>query len=73
MLLKATPITVTALESVENTGIAETDLQIVMVEQLQEVIDQLTVNRVVLDTKINKMGIVKVKILLVKRFKGEIV
>ena len=71
MLLKVTPITVTALESVEDTNIAKIDLQVVIVAQLQEVINQLTVNKVVLDRKINSMGIVKVKMLLVKKFKGE--
>ena len=71
MLLKAIPITVTALGSAEDTSIAETDLQVVIVVQLQEVINQLTANRVALDQKINSIGIVKVKILLVKRFRGE--
>ena len=71
MLLKAIPTTVTALESVENTSIAKIDLQVVTVVQLQEVIDQLTANRVALDQKINSIGIIKVKILLVKRFRGE--
>ena len=71
MLLKATPITATALGLVEDTSIAETDLQVVTVAQLQEVINQLIVNGVVLDVKINSISIIKVKMLLVKRFKGE--
>ena len=71
MLLKTAPIIVTALESAGDTSIAKTDLQVVTVKQLQEVINQLTANRVVLDQKINSMGIVKVKMLSVKRFRGE--
>ena len=72
MLLKAIPITATALELIEDTSIARMiDLQVVTVTQLQEVINQLIVNGIVLDAKINSIGIIKVKILLVKRFRGE--
>ena len=72
MLLKAISIIVTALKSAEDTNIAKIiDLQVVTVAQLQEVINQLTVNSIVLDVKINSIGIIKVKILLVERFKGE--
>ena len=71
MPLKAIPITATALESVSDTNMADTDLQVVIIGQLQAIIDQLTSNRQVLENKINKMGITKVKIPLVKRFSGE--
>ena len=72
MLLKVIPITVTALRLVEDTSIARIiDLQVVTVAQLQEVINQLIVNSIVLDIKINSISIIKVKMLLVKRFKGE--
>ena len=71
MLLKAIPITATALRSVEDTNIAKIDLQLVTVKQLQEVIDQVTVNRTLLENRLNVIGMVKVKILLVKRFRGE--
>ena len=71
MPLKAIPMAVTALGSVSNTNIANTDLQVVIMGQLQAIIDQLTSNRQVLENKINKMGITKVKILLVKRFSGK--
>ena len=71
MLLKAISITATALGLVEDTSIAKIDLQIVMVVQLQEVINQLMVNGVALNQKINSIGIVKVKMPSVKRFKGE--
>ena len=72
MPLKAIPIMATALESAEDTSMAGIiDLQVITVLQLQEVIDQLTVNGVVLDVKINSIGIIKVKMLLVERFRGE--
>jgi hypothetical protein len=39
--------------------------------QLYKVINQLTNNSVVLDNKINSIGMFKVKIPLIKRFSGE--
>jgi hypothetical protein len=39
--------------------------------QLYKVVNQLTSNSVVLDNKINSMGISKVKMPLIKRFSGE--
>ena len=71
MLLKVTPITVTALGLIEDTNIAKIDLQVVTVAQLQKVINTLTVNRMSLKNRLNKIGIIKVKMLLVKRFRGE--
>ena len=71
MPLKAIPTIATASGSAGDTSIAKIDLQVVTVAQLQEVINQLTVNGVVLDIKINSIGIIKVKIPLVKRFRGE--
>ena len=64
-------MTVTALGLVNNTSIADTDLQVVIIGQLQAIINQLTSNEQVLENKINKIGITKVKIPLVKRFSGE--
>ena len=61
----------TALESVEDTNIADTDLQVIIMGQLQTIINQLTSNGQALENKINKIGITKVKILLVKKFSGE--
>ena len=43
----------------------------VIVGQLQEIVDQLTTNGTVLENRINKMGLIKVKILLIKWFSGE--
>ena len=71
MPLKVIPITVTALKLVSNTSIADTDLQVVIMGQLQAIINQLTSNRQVLENKINKIGITKVKMLLVKKFSNK--
>ena len=68
---KATPTTATALGLVEDISIANTDLQVVIIGQLQQIVDQLTSNRQALKNKINKIGIFKVKMPLVKRFSGK--
>ena len=47
------------------------DLQVVIIGQLQQIINQLTSNRQVLENKITKMGIFKIKMPLVKRFSSE--
>ena len=61
----------TALRLVGNINIANTDLQVVIIGQLQIIINQLTSNRQVLENKINKMGITKIKILSVKKFNSK--
>ena len=61
----------TTLELVGDTSIADIDLQVVTMGQLQVIINQLTGNRQVLENKINKMGITKVKMPSVKRFSGK--
>ena len=71
MPLKATPITATASGVVGNTSMADIDLQVVIIGQLQAIINQLTGNGQVLENKINEIGITKVKIPLVKKFSGE--
>ena len=68
---KAIPTTATALGLVDDINIANTDLQVVIMGQLQQIINQLTSNRQALENKINKIGIFKVKILLVKKFSGK--
>ena len=50
---------------------ANTDLQVVTTGQLQIIINQLTSNRQILENKINKIGIIKVKMPLVKKFSGK--
>jgi hypothetical protein len=63
--------TATTLGSVGDTSIANIDLQVVIIRQLYKVINQLTSNSVVLNNKINSMGISKVKMPLIKRFSKE--
>ena len=67
MPLKAIPTTATALGLIGDTSIANTDLQVVTTGQLQIIINQLTSNRQILENKINKIGIIKVKMPLVKK------
>jgi hypothetical protein len=64
-------ITATTLGLVGNTSIANTDLQVVIIGQLHEVVNQFINNSVALDNKINSMGISKVKMPLIKRFSKE--
>ena len=71
MPLKATPTTATASRSVGDTSIADTDSQVVIMGQLQQIINQLTGNRQALENKITEIGISKVKIPLVKKFSGK--
>jgi hypothetical protein len=71
MLPKTTLTTAMTLGLVGDTNIANTDLQIVIMGQLYKVVNQLTSNSVVLNNKINSIGISKVKMPLIKRFSGE--
>ena len=52
---KATPMTVTASGSVEDTNIADTDSQVVIMGQLQQIVNQLTSNGQVLENKIAEL------------------
>jgi hypothetical protein len=58
---KIIPTTATTLGSVGDTSMADIDSQVVIMGQLYEVVNQLTNNSVVLDDKINSMGMSKVK------------
>ena len=68
MPLKAIPITATALGLEGNINIADIDLQVVIMGQLQQIINQLTSNKQALENKITEIGISKVKMLSIKRF-----
>ena len=68
---KATPMTATASGLVEDTNMADTDSQVVMMGQLQQIVDQLTGNGQVLENKIAKIGISKIKMPSVKKFSGK--
>ena len=68
---KVTPTTATALGLVSNTNMADMDLQVVTMGQLQVIVNQLTSNRQVLKNKIAELGIFKVKMPSIKRFNGK--
>ena len=68
MPLKAISTTATALGLVGNINMADTDSQVVIMGQLQQIINQLTSNRQVLENKINKISITKIKMPLVEKF-----
>jgi hypothetical protein len=71
MLLKTTLTIAMTLGSVGDTNIANTDSQVVTMGQLYKVVNQLTNNSVVLNNKINSIGISKIKIPSIKRFSEE--
>ena len=71
MPLKATPTTATALGLIGDINIADTDLQVVTIGQLQQIINQLTSNKQVLENKITKLGISKVKMPSIKKFSSK--
>ena len=71
MLLKTVLTTAMILELVGDTSIADIDLQVVIMGQLQSVINQLTRNRQMLKNKINKIKMFKVKMPSIKWFRGE--
>jgi hypothetical protein len=68
---KITPTTATTLKSVGDTNIANTDSQVVIMGQLYKVVNQFINNSVVLNNKINSIGILKVKMPSIKQFSGE--
>ena len=70
MLLKA-PVTtllmaVTTLGTSEDVSILNASLQLVTVDQLQEIVNQLTENNIILKSRINGIRATKVKLFLVK-------
>jgi hypothetical protein len=71
MPFKTILITATTLKLVGDISIADIDSQVVIIGQLCKVVNQLTNNNVALDNKINSIGILKVKMPLIKRFSGE--
>ena len=66
MLLKTTPTTATASGLVKDTSIADTDSQVVIMGQLQQIVDQLTGNGQVLENKIAELGIFKYTVFTVR-------
>ena len=68
---KAISTIVTTLGSVSDTSIADIDLQVVIINQLQIIVNQFTSNGQVLKNKIDEIDITKVKMPLVKKFSGK--
>ena len=62
---------VTTLGLSGDTSIADTNLQLIIKGQLQEMVDRLLDNNRILKERINGIGVVKVKLPLIKRFLGE--
>ena len=54
-----------------DTSIADTNLELVTRGQLQEIVDQLIDNNAILKERLNGIGIVKIKLSLIKWFIGE--
>ena len=75
MPLKAATITLitaaTTVRASKDTSIANTNLQIVTQGQLQKIVNYLQDNNRILEERINGIGIVKVKLPLIKRFLGK--
>ena len=61
----------TALGLIEDTNIADIDLQVVIIGQLQAIINQLTSNRQALENKIAEISISKIKMPLIEKFSSE--
>ena len=65
------PTTNTILGLVGDINITDIDLQVIIVGQLQIIINQFIVNRVVVKNRLNIIGILTVKIPAVKRFSSK--
>ena len=61
----------TALKLIGDTSMADINLQVIIMGQLQIIVNQLASNRQVLENKITKMGISKVKMPSVKKFSSK--
>ena len=68
---KAVLTTATALGLVGDISMADTDLQVVTMGQLQAIVNQLISNGQVLENKIAEMSMFKIKMPLIKRFNGK--
>ena len=54
-----------------DTSIVDIESQMVIVGQLQEIVNQIIDNNKLLKERVNKMGVVKIKLLFIKRFVGK--
>ena len=62
---------VITLGTSKDVSMLNTSLQLVIVGQLQEIVNQLIKNNIILKSRINGIGVAKVKLSLVKRFLGD--
>ena len=69
--LIAMPLTAATTLELGDTSIVDTDLQLIIRGQLQEMVNCLLNNNRILKERINGIGAVKVKLLLIKQFLGE--
>jgi len=69
--LVAMLLMVTTTLGLGDTSMADTDLQLIIRGQLQEMVNCLLDNNRILKERINGISVVKVKLLLIKRFLGE--
>ena len=65
------PLTATTTLGLGDTSIADTDSQLITRGQLQEMVNYLLDNNRILKERINGIGAVKVKLLLIKQFLEE--
>ena len=65
------PTAATTLGTSGDTSIRDTNLQLVTVKQLQEIVNQLQGNNKVLKERINSIRVAKVKLPLIKQFLGK--
>ena len=61
----------TTLGMSKDTSILDASLQLVIVGQLQKIVNWLIENNTILKSRINGIGVTKVKLFLVKRFIGD--
>ena len=54
-----------------DTSIADIESQMVIVGQLQKIVNQIIDNNKLLKDRVNKIGVVKIKLLSIKRFAEE--
>ena len=64
-------VTTLKLGTSGDTSMADIDLQVVMVRQLQKIVDQLINNNKLLKERVNKIGLARIKLLFIKRFTGK--
>ena len=65
------PLTAATTSGLGDTSIADTDSQLIIRGQLQEIVNRLLDNNRILKERINRISVVKVKLPLIKQFLGE--